>query len=183
MPRSRASSFPGSDLSVRRRGKHHETTRATLVPHLSQVRSSAPPSAFAHPLSVPPLPPPRSRMPPLSPSQTPTPSCLECPPFVSCACASLSPSPTHPPPSRRDTMRLPVRWRRKGPRRRPSCDRRSKGRDPGAMADLPHRPRPRPSLKKRNTPDRTNEGPRKQRGAFDFRRRGVSIYFSQLSLP
>ena len=34
--------------------------------------------------------------------------------------------------------------------------------------------------KKKN--ERTNEGPRKQRGAFDFRRRGVSIYFSQHSL-
>ena len=34
--------------------------------------------------------------------------------------------------------------------------------------------------KKKN--ERTNEGPRKQRGAFDFRRRGVSIYFLQLSL-
>ena len=35
-------------------------------------------------------------------------------------------------------------------------------------------------------PHKTNEGtrkrPRKQRGAFDFRRRGVSIYFLQLSL-
>ena len=34
--------------------------------------------------------------------------------------------------------------------------------------------------KKKN--ERTNEGPRKQRGAFDFRTRGVSIYFLQLSL-
>ena len=35
---------------------------------------------------------------------------------------------------------------------------------------------------KKKTNDRTNEGPRKQRGAFDFRTRGVSIYFSQLRL-
>ena len=34
--------------------------------------------------------------------------------------------------------------------------------------------------KKKN--ERTNEGPRKQRGAFDFRRMGVSIYSLQLSL-
>ena len=50
------------------------------------------------------------------------------------------------------------------------------------MADLPHLPRPRPSLKERKTTDRTNEGPRTQRGAFGFRRRGVSIYFLQVSL-
>ena len=79
-------------------------------------------------------------------------------------------------------MRLHVRWRSKGPRRRPSFERRSKGRDPGAMADLPHRPRPRPSSKTEKKNERTNEGPRKQRGAFDFRSRGVSIYFSQLTL-
>ena len=87
------------------------------------------------------------------------------------AIATLSPSPTHPP-SRRGTMRLHVRWRRKGPRRRPSFDRRSNGPDPGAMADLQHMPRPRPSSKKKK--ERTNE--RGTEGTDREKRGGHSIF-------
>ena len=165
------------NTTERRARPWYRTCRRCVRP-LLQARSRTP-SRFL------PFPPPRSRMPPFLPLKPPPPPVSNAP-LSSRAPAPLSPPPPRIPPSRRDTMRLPVRWRRKGPRRRPSFDRRSNERDPGEMADLPHLPRPRPSLKKRKTTDRTNEGPRKrprkQRGAFDFRRRGVSIYFLQLSL-
>ena len=81
-----------------------------------------------------------------------------------------------------------MQWRRKGPRRRPPFDRRSNGRDPGAIADLPHLPRPRASLKKNRSNERTNERgtegtDREKKGGIRFSKKGGKhlLFATQLS--
>ena len=174
--------LPGSDLPLRRRRNHHETTRATVVPHLSQVRSSAPPSAFAHPLSVPPLPPPRSRMPPFLPLKPPPPPVSNAP-LSSRAPAPLSPrSPTHPPlPTRHDA---PSRAMAKK-RATTTPFLRAKVEGTGSRGDGGPSARAPPSTefeKKKN--DRPNErGTEKAKGGIRFSKKGGKhlLFATQLS--
>ena len=101
------------------------------------------------------------------------------------AVATLSPLPHAPPLStRHDAPSRAVAKKRATttPFLRAKVEGTGSRGDGGPSAPAP----PSTEFEDRKKKERTNEGPRKrprkQRGAFDFRRRGVSIYFSQLSL-